>query len=255
MTAKHLLTLALAASACLALPTAASAEGKTDRARKAIAAAQAKIDAANIVGAAGDAPRLHAEAVATLHRAQDELDHHAKDDAIRDATRASEIADQALAASRRDRTNEQRGAVNAAQSQAAEANARAAAAQASAAAAQADAAAARAAPPVVIASRSQLRRPRRLSRPPLPTRVQRPRRSAIASFARRQSATTIPPRRASSARRPPSPPTDGHPGGPQKNSRAGSPARLCSLWSCQFRSVEAGRLPTSTARSSARPRR
>ena len=151
MTAKHLLTLALAASACLALPTAASAEGKTDRARKAIAAAQAKIDAANIVGAAGDAPRLHAEAVATLHRAQDELDHHAKDDAIRDATRASEIADQALAASRRDRTNEQRGAVNAAQSQAAEANARAAAAQASAAAAQADAAAARAAPPVVIA--------------------------------------------------------------------------------------------------------
>lgn len=145
-----MLVIAFAATTCLTLSTAVSAEGKTDQARKAIAAAQAKIDAANIVGAAGDAPRLHAEAVRVLHIAQDELNHHAKDEAIRDATRASEIADQALAASQRERTAEQQAATGAAQAQAAEANARAADAQASAAAAQADAAAARAAPPVIV---------------------------------------------------------------------------------------------------------
>ena len=144
------LVIAFAVTTCLTLSTAASAEGKTDQARKSIAAAQAKIDAANIVGAAGDAPRLHAEAVRILHIAQDELNHHAKDEAIRDATRASEIADQALAASQRERTAEQQAATGAAQAQAAEANARAADAQAAAAAAQADAAAARAAPPVIV---------------------------------------------------------------------------------------------------------
>ena len=150
MTSKHILAAGIAAAALLALPTAASAEGKTDQARKAIAAAQAKIDAVNIVGAAGDAPRLHAEAVRQLHIAQDELNHHAKLEAVRDATRASELADQALVASQRARTNEQRSATDAAQAQAANANERAADAQAAAARAQADAAAARAAPPVVI---------------------------------------------------------------------------------------------------------
>jgi hypothetical protein len=152
MTRNSMLAIALAATSCFVLPTIASAEGKTDQARKAIAAAQAKIDAANIVGAAGDAPRLHAEAVHVLHIAQDELNHHAKDEAIRDATRASEIADQALAASQRERTAQEHQVAGAAQAQAAEANARAADAQAAAAAAQADAAAARAAPPVVVQS-------------------------------------------------------------------------------------------------------
>ena len=130
MTRNSMLAIALAATtSCFVFTTAASAEGKTDQARKAIAAAQAKIDAANIVGAAGDAPRLHAEAVRVLHIAQDELNHHAKDEAIRDATRASEIADQALAASQRERTAQERQTSGAA---------------------QADAAAARAAPPVVV---------------------------------------------------------------------------------------------------------
>jgi hypothetical protein len=90
--------------------------------------------------------------VHVLHIAQDELNHHAKDEAIRDATRASEIADQALAASQRERTAQEHQVAGAAQAQAAEANARAADAQAAAAAAQADAAAARAAPPVVVQS-------------------------------------------------------------------------------------------------------
>lgn len=157
MSIKYALASSVAAAALLALPAAAFAEGKQDRAQKAIAAAQAKIDAVNIVGAAGDAPRLHAEALRTLHIAQDELSHHAKSEAMRDATHASELADQALAASQRARTDDQRSATEAAQAQTAQANARAAnaqadaaRAQAEAARAQADAAAARAAPPVIV---------------------------------------------------------------------------------------------------------
>ena len=150
MNRKSVILMGFVASTALVMPTAASAEGKTDKARKAIAAAQAKIDAANIVGAAGDAPRLHAQAVTRLHLAQDELAHHAKDAAIRDATRASELADQALSVSQRERTNAQQATTAEAQRQAAEANARASNAQAAAAAAQADAAAARSAPPIII---------------------------------------------------------------------------------------------------------
>ena len=150
MTRPSILSLVLASSALLAIPSSASAEGKTDQARKAIAAAQAKIDAIHIVGAAGDAPRLHAQALTALHVAQDELAHHAKDAAIHDATRASEIADMALAASQRSRADEQQAVTRAAERSAAAADARAADAQAAASAAQADAAAARAAPPVVI---------------------------------------------------------------------------------------------------------
>ena len=147
---KSRFALGLIASTALTLSSAGLAEGKTDLARKAIAAAQAKIDAVNIVGAAGDAPRLHAQAVAALHLAEDELRHHAKDAAFHDATHASELADMALAASQRQRTDAQQAATTEAQRQAAEANARAASAQADAAAAQAAAAAARSAPPVVI---------------------------------------------------------------------------------------------------------
>ncbi len=149
----------VAIAALTAMPVTAFAEGKTDQARKAIAAAQAKIDAANTVGAAGDAPRFQHEAVAALQLARDELAHHDKDAAIRDAQHASQLADMALSASSRARLNDQQAATDAAQRQAAaaneraaDANARAADAQASAAAAQADAAAARSAPPVVIAA-------------------------------------------------------------------------------------------------------
>ena len=118
MTRKPLLAFGIAVATCLALPTAAFAEGKTDLARKAIAAAQAKVDAANIVGASGDAPRLHAEAVSAIRMAQDELNRHDKDAAIRDANRASGLADQALSASQRQRTDDQRAGTAAAQSQA-----------------------------------------------------------------------------------------------------------------------------------------
>ncbi|WP_340318143.1 hypothetical protein [Rhizorhabdus argentea] len=140
---KSLLILGFAGSAALFTSTSAFAEGKTDLARKAIAAAQAKIDAIHIVGAAGDAPRLHGEALAALHLAEDELRHHAKEAAMHDATHASELADMALAASERERAEAQQAATAEAQRQAEEANSRAAAAQA-------DAAAARSAPPVVV---------------------------------------------------------------------------------------------------------
>jgi hypothetical protein len=145
----------VAITALVAMPVTAFAEGKTDQARKAIAAAQAKIDAGNTVGAGGDAPRFQHEAIAALQLARDELAHHDKDAAIRDATHASQLADMALSASSRARLADQQSATEAAQRQAAAANARAADAQATAAAAQADAAAARAAPPpapVVIAA-------------------------------------------------------------------------------------------------------
>lgn len=147
---KSQLAIGLIASVALILPTASFAESKTSQARRAIAAAQAKIDASNIVGASGDAPRLHGQAVAALHVAQDELAHSAKDEAIRDAQRASELADMALAASQREKSEAQSAATAEAQHEAAEANARAADAQAAAARAQADADAARATPPVVV---------------------------------------------------------------------------------------------------------
>lgn len=150
MTRRSRIALSLAASVALIVPTASLAEGKTSQARRAIAAAQAKIDASNIVGASGDAPRLHEQAVIALHVAQDELAHSAKDEAIRDANHAAELADLALAASQRQRSNAQAAATAQAQRDAADANARAAAAETAAARAQAEAEAARSAPPVVV---------------------------------------------------------------------------------------------------------
>lgn len=150
MTTWPRIALGLVASVAVVLPAPSFAEGKTSQARRAIAAAQAKIDASNIVGASGDTPRLHAQAVAALHVAQDELAHSAKDEAIRDANHASELADLALAASQRERNDAQAAATAQAQHDAADANARAAAAEAAAARAQADADAARSAPPVVL---------------------------------------------------------------------------------------------------------
>ncbi|MDB5708158.1 MAG: hypothetical protein JWL96_228, partial [Sphingomonas bacterium] len=112
----------VAMTALVAMPVSAFAEGKTDQARKAIAAAQAKIDAANTVGAAGDAPRFQHEAVSALQLARDELAHHDKDAAIRDAQHASQLADMALSASSRARLNDQQAATDAARRQAAAAN-------------------------------------------------------------------------------------------------------------------------------------
>ncbi|MGL4314570.1 MAG: hypothetical protein ACRCSO_11345 [Sphingomonas sp.] len=148
--------ISIAASiAILASPVLA--EGKADRAREAIAAASAKVDAANKVGASGEVPHLQAEAQAALRDAQEDLKSGHKDEAIAAANHASELADTAIGISHRNAVDQQRetaaSATNAAmsaQEQAAAANARADAAQQAAASAQADAAAARAQPPVVV---------------------------------------------------------------------------------------------------------
>ncbi|QNA85699.1 hypothetical protein G4G27_18210 [Sphingomonas sp. So64.6b] len=153
-----MMTRALCVSALLlSSATPAFARGKTDRAHEAIAAAKAKVEAANKLGASGEVPRLQAQAQAALRSAEEDLAAKRKDEAIAEANRASELADTAIGISERNRNeavNAERAAAADAQQEAAAANARAQAAQQEANAAAADAAAARATPPpapIVIA--------------------------------------------------------------------------------------------------------
>ena len=172
MTHKPLFASLLATSAlCLAISSPASAASTSDRAREAIAAAQAKIHTAETMGADTQAPRETAGARATLATAQEDFKTDHREDAIQDAIRASAMADTAIgltqqhkdaaiAAARDDQratADSARDQVTAAQNQAAaaqdqtvaaqqqaaDANARAQAAEQSAAASAADAAAAR----------------------------------------------------------------------------------------------------------------
>jgi hypothetical protein len=172
MTHKPLFAALLATSAiCLAMSSPAAAASTSDRAREAIAAAEAKIHTAETMGADTQAPRETAGARATLATAREDFKSDHREDAIEDAIRASAMADTAigltqqhrdaaLAAAREDQratadsARDQVAAAQnqaaqaqdqtvAAQQQAAEANARAQAAEQSAAASAADAAAAR----------------------------------------------------------------------------------------------------------------
>ena len=162
----------LASSALtLAIATPAAAYNKTDRAREAIAAADAKIHSAETMGAGTNAPRDTAEARASLALAREDFANGHKESATQEAIRASALADtaigitqqhkddavasaredqRAVAESARDQVTAAQGQANAAQDQAvaaqqqaADANARALAAQQSAAASASDAAAAR----------------------------------------------------------------------------------------------------------------
>ncbi len=158
----------LASSAItLAIATPAAANKQADRAREAIAAAEAKIHTAETLGSATDAPRDTAGARAALASAKEDFASGHKEPAIQEAIQASALADtaigisqkhkdEALAAGReaRDQARDQAAAnqgqaaaaqdqAAAARQQAADANARADAAQQSAAASAADAAAAR----------------------------------------------------------------------------------------------------------------
>jgi len=93
-----------AASALLfATATPAFAQSQTDRARMAITEAQAKVDAAVKVGATTHAPKLMAEAQAALRNAQEDLARHDKDASIADAHHASELADEALGVTERNK--------------------------------------------------------------------------------------------------------------------------------------------------------
>jgi hypothetical protein len=152
---RYPLILACVSGAALIVAPPALGQGKKDRAREAVAAAEAKVDAAGKVGAAGEVPRLLAEAQAALRTAQEDLAHDSKTQAIADANHASMLADQALGEAQRAKLARARDDKQAADAAAADAARSAADANARAAAAEADANAARNAPPpapVVIAA-------------------------------------------------------------------------------------------------------
>lgn len=111
------------------------AQGKHDRAKMAMAAAQAKITSAGNLGTAGEAPRLLIQAQAALRSAHEDLSAGHKEASIRDANHASELADMAMAKSKAEheadvstQRQDAAAAVNDAQQQAADAQASAAAA-------------------------------------------------------------------------------------------------------------------------------
>jgi len=155
----------LLASSAMALAIAAPAHAdKTDRAREAIAAAEAKIHTAESLGTSTAAPGQTAEARAALAIAKEDLKAGHKSASIESAIRASALADTAIGESQQ-RKDEAVASANVsaregvaaaqdqaataqhqaitAQQQAAEATSRAEAAQQSAATSAADAAAAR----------------------------------------------------------------------------------------------------------------
>ena len=154
---RYLAPLLAASALTLSIATPAMA-GKTDRAREAIAAAQAKIDAAQAVGATADTPHQVAMAKAELARAKEDFSSLHQDEAIEAAIHASALADAAIgdaqkhkdaaiAAERHDKidaVNTAQDQASRAQAEAAEANARAASAQQMSANASAQAASDRA---------------------------------------------------------------------------------------------------------------
>ncbi|MCW1382829.1 hypothetical protein OLX02_08330 [Novosphingobium sp. KCTC 2891] len=163
------LIFSVVSASALALSMASPAHaGKADRARQAIAAAQAKIDAAATTGAGIEVPHQLADAKATLARARENLASHHKPEAIDAAIEAQALADAALgevqkhkqqAALVQQQVAQDQAAI--AQQQAAQANARADAAQQSAAISAQQAADAR----IAAASAAQ-------TKPPAPASVE-----------------------------------------------------------------------------------
>ncbi|MDB5435585.1 MAG: hypothetical protein JWR47_1842, partial [Phenylobacterium sp.] len=91
-----LASLLVSSAVTLAIATPASAASKSDRAREAIAAAEAKLQTAESLGAATDAPRDTAEARAALASAKEDFKSGDREPAIREAIRASALADTAI---------------------------------------------------------------------------------------------------------------------------------------------------------------
>lgn len=165
----RLLASLLAATALTFTAAGPAHAGKTDRAREAIAAAEAKIQAAETSGAEVDMPRRVAAARAELARAREDLSSHRKDEAIDTAIRAGALADAALGEARKHKDEalaaEQQAKVDAvvsaqqqtsqAQVEAARANARADNAQQSAAISAAQAADARAVATTALQQQAQ----------------------------------------------------------------------------------------------------
>jgi len=150
-----ILACLLASSAMtLAVATPAAAYDKTDRAREAIAAAEAKIHAAETLGAATEAPRDTAAARAALASAREDFADGHKEPAIQEAIHAQALADTAIGVSQQHKDaalasaqeaqraadDNARDQVTAAQGQAADAQDQAVAARQQAAAAEQQAA-------------------------------------------------------------------------------------------------------------------
>lgn len=166
----RMLASLLAATALVASVSTPALAGKADRAREAIAAAEAKIQAAQTTGAGTELPRHVAEAQAELARAKEALASHHKDEAISTAIHASALADVAIGESQKRKEDAMRAEQDAkasevmaaqqqasnAQAQASEANARAASAQQSAAVSAAQAADARTAAAIATAQPAQV---------------------------------------------------------------------------------------------------
>lgn len=147
----------LLAATALAFSVPALAQGSEDRARTAIAAAEAKIQTAADLGAAGALPDQTAEARAALATAKENFKRDRNDRSIEDAIRAQSLAEavigrlqnanQQAVADERAARNADVAAANqqalSAQQEAADANARAASAERSAAVSAAQAQAAR----------------------------------------------------------------------------------------------------------------
>jgi hypothetical protein len=123
----------IAFAAALTVATPAFAGDKNERATAAIAAAQAKIDAANKIGAAQATPRVATEATAELARAKDAQNGGHKDEAIALALHAGELADRAFNTADQVKTQDAAAATAAAAASADAAQQAAAAAQAAAA--------------------------------------------------------------------------------------------------------------------------
>jgi hypothetical protein len=148
------ITRSACVSALIMLAAAPAFAGDHDRAVKAITTAQAKIDAANKVGASGEVPGMVARAQAELSTAREALQRGHKLMAFDQATDASRLADTALGTAQRnqlDAVRDQRDTAQAAalqaQAEAANANDRAASAEQAAAVAAARADAMRYTPP------------------------------------------------------------------------------------------------------------
>lgn len=155
----------MALATMLALVATPALAGKEDRAKRAIAEAQGKIDAAEKAGTTGEAPGLVADANAALRAAREDLASDHNTAAIQAAIRASALADRAIGVANRNRAEAEAAAradaaartaaaqeqASAAAAAAQDANARAAAAEQSAALANAQAEALRNAPPPAAA--------------------------------------------------------------------------------------------------------
>lgn len=146
---RNTLFAALLASSTLTLAVAPAAAGTSDRAREAIAAAEAKLHTAESLGAATDSPRETAQARALLASAHEDFKTDHREHAIQEAIQAQALADTAIGLAQKHRDQalasaheSERATADAARAQIAAAKDQAAQAQDQAAAAQDQSAAA-----------------------------------------------------------------------------------------------------------------